>query len=170
MGYDLTGIKRKLTSRYPWFGGIIADTGFEETDKVRTLAGDGKTIRYNPAYLEELTKEEQLFVFAHELCHIAFDHIYRSAGKDQEVWKAATDAVVNQWLKRDGLPIARGGIREEPSEQAMIAACLVLEGADTVGESLYFVNPDYADAGWFDRALEKTAQNGSHIFYSERGE
>ncbi len=110
MGYDLTGIKRKLTSRYPWFGGIIADTGFEETDKVRTLAGDGKTIRYNPAYLEELTKEEQLFVFAHELCHIAFDHIYRSAGKDQEVWKAATDAVVNQWLKRDGLPIARGGI------------------------------------------------------------
>ena len=67
-------------------------------------------------------------------------------------------------------PIALGGIREEPSEQAMIAACLVLEGADTVGESLYFVNPDYADAGWFDRALEKTAQIGSHIFYSERGE
>lgn len=68
------------------------------------------------------------------------------------------------------MPIALGGIREEPSEQAMIAACLVLEGADTVGESLYFVNPDYADAGWFDRALEKTAQIGSHIFYSERGE
>ena len=110
MAYDITGLKRKLIARYPWFGGIIADTGFEETDAVRTLAGDGKNLRYNAGYLEELTGEEQLFVFAHELCHIAFNHIYRSAGKDQEVWKAATDAVVNQWLKRDGLPIARGGI------------------------------------------------------------
>ena len=68
------------------------------------------------------------------------------------------------------MPIALGGIRDDPSEQAMIAACLVLEGANTVGESLYFVNPEYADAGWFDSALEKTAQIGSHNFYSERGE
>ncbi len=68
------------------------------------------------------------------------------------------------------MPIALGGIREDPSEQAMIAACLVLEGADTVGESLYFVNPDYADVWWFDNALEKTAQIGSHNFYAERGE
>ena len=67
-------------------------------------------------------------------------------------------------------PIALGGIREDPSEQAMIAACLVLEGADTVGDSLFFINPEFADAGWFDAALEKTAQIGSHYFYSERRE
>ena len=67
-------------------------------------------------------------------------------------------------------PIALGGIREDPSEQAMIAACLVLEGAETVGDSLYFVNPDYADTWWFDSALEQTARIGNHNFYSERSE
>ena len=68
------------------------------------------------------------------------------------------------------MPIALGGIREDPSEQAMIAACLVLEGAETVGDSLYFVNPDYADTWWFDSALEQTARIGNHNFYSERSE
>lgn len=66
-------------------------------------------------------------------------------------------------------PIALGGIREDPSEQAMIAACLVLEGANTVGDSLYFVNPAYGSY-WFDSALELTAVIGNHNFYCDRGE
>ena len=63
-------------------------------------------------------------------------------------------------------PIALGGIREEPGEQAMIAACLVLEGADTVGDSLYFVNPA-SGSGWFDANLELVAVIGNHNFYAQ---
>ena len=63
-------------------------------------------------------------------------------------------------------PIALGGIREDPSEQAMIAACLVLEGANTVGDSLYFVNPA-SGSGWFDANLELVAVIGNHNFYAQ---
>lgn len=66
-------------------------------------------------------------------------------------------------------PIALGGIREDPAEQAVIAAYLVLEGANTVGDSLYFVNPAYGSY-WFDSALELTAVIGNHNFYTDKGE
>lgn len=61
-------------------------------------------------YLESLSVEEQTFIFAHEVCHIAFNHILRSEGKDPELWNIATDGVINQFLKRDGLKMAPGGV------------------------------------------------------------
>lgn len=39
-------------------------------------------------------------------------------------------------------PAADGSVLGEPDERSVIAACLCLEGYNTVGESLYFVNPD----------------------------
>ena len=63
-------------------------------------------------------------------------------------------------------PVALGGIREEPGEQAVIAACLVLEGADTAGDSLYFVNPALGSS-WFDSNLELVTSIGNHNFYAQ---
>lgn len=34
----------------------------------------------------------------------------RSEGKDPELWNIATDGVINQFLKRDGLKMAKGGV------------------------------------------------------------
>ena len=66
-------------------------------------------------------------------------------------------------------PVALGGIREDPEERSVIAAYLVLEGANTVGDSLYFVNPAYGSY-WFDSTLELTAVIGRHNFYTDKGE
>ncbi len=64
-------------------------------------------------------------------------------------------------------PIALGSILEEPTQQALIAAYLALEGTDIVGDCLYFVNPKYAGA-WFDASLDLVAQIGSHNFYARK--
>ena len=64
-------------------------------------------------------------------------------------------------------PVALGGIREDPSEQAVIASYLVLEGASTVGDCLYFVNPEFGSY-WFDSALELQAVIGHHNFYTDK--
>lgn len=110
MSFDMDALKRTVLARYPYFGSVAAALSYEETDRVRTIGCDGKTIFFNPEYMTGLNSEERLFVLAHELCHVAFGHIRRSRGRDKEVWKAATDAVINQLLKRDGLQIIRGGI------------------------------------------------------------
>ena len=49
----------------------------------------------------------------------------------------------------------------------MIASYLVLEGANVVGDCLYFVNPAYGSA-WFDNTLELRATIGHHNFYADK--
>ena len=102
--------KKDMLARYPYFGSLAASLEYVETTAVRTMGNNGRTIYYNPGYIESLTDEERTFVLTHEVCHIAFDHIRRGKGKDPEIWKNATDAVVNQLLKRDGMKIISGGI------------------------------------------------------------
>lgn len=117
MIYDIDGLKRKVLHIYPYFGGLAAGITYEEAEGIRTaksVAGAdasrgsgfiGRTIVYDPHYLAELSVGQQIFVLARALCHIAFRHERRGQGKDPAVWKAATDAVITQMLKRDGLEL-----------------------------------------------------------------
>ena len=110
MKYDIAALKRKMLVKYPFFGSVVASVGYKENKDIPTAGTDGETIYYNPEYLEGLSVEEQTFIFAHEVCHIAFNHILRSEGKNPELWNIATDGVINQFLKRDGLKMASGGV------------------------------------------------------------
>ena len=105
---NVDSIKRRLLVKYPFFGSVVANSNFIAEPAVGTAGTDGKTIYYNPNFIELITDEEQTFIFAHEICHIAFDHIFRSEGKDKDLWNIATDSVVNAFLKQDGLPIVEG--------------------------------------------------------------
>ena len=107
---SLAEAKKDMLARYPFFGSLAASVEYVETAEIRTIGSNGKVIYYNPEYIAALTEEERTFVLTHEICHIAFDHIGRGRGKDPEVWKEATDAVINQLLKRDGMKIIRGGV------------------------------------------------------------
>ena len=110
MKYDIAALKRKMLVKYPFFGSVVASVGYKENKDIPTAGTDGETIYYNPEYLESLSVEGQTFVFVHEVCHIAFNHILRSEGKDPELWNIATDGVINQFLKRDGLKMTKGGV------------------------------------------------------------
>lgn len=105
---DLKVIKRKLLERLPYFGQVIQNVRFREY-KCKTACTDGLSVMYNPEFIDKLDEDEQLFVFAHELLHVAYNHIYRSENKNNKLWNIATDAVINQQLKRDcKLPLFEG--------------------------------------------------------------
>ena len=110
MKYDITALKRKMLVKYPFFGSVVANVDYKEDKEIPTAGTDGETIYYNPEFLERLSVEEQIFIFVHEVCHIAFNHILRSDGKDQKLWSIATDGVINQFLKSDGLKMAPDGV------------------------------------------------------------
>ena len=110
MIYDITALKRKVIALYPFFGSIAADVEYQETEDIKSIKSDGRNIFYNPKYMSCLSAADQILVLAHELCHIAFEHTARGKGKDPMIWETATDAVINQMLKRDGLDIIAGGI------------------------------------------------------------
>ena len=107
---NVESIKRRLLVKYPFFGSVVANSNFIAEPAVGTAGTDGKNIYYNPNFIESITDDQQTFIFAHEICHIAFEHIFRSEGKDKYLWNIATDSVVNAFLKQDGLPIVEDGV------------------------------------------------------------
>ena len=110
MSTDIDSIKRKLLIKYPTFGSVIANIEFQASKDIETAGTDGKVLLYNPKFLGGLSEKQQIFIFAHEICHVAFEHIFRSEGKDKRLWNIATDSVINALLKQDGLPIVEGGV------------------------------------------------------------
>ncbi len=110
MIYDIMPHVRRVLALYPFFGSVASGAEYIEAKGTGTVRNNGRDILYDPEYLAGLTDSQQLFVLAHELCHVAFGHKSRGTGRDPAVWDAAADAVINQWLKRDGLEIIPGGI------------------------------------------------------------
>lgn len=110
MKSDIEVLKRKMLVKYPFFGSVVTNVDYKESKDIIAAATDGKIIYYNPDFLNGLNISEQIFIFAHEVCHIAFNHILRSENKDNDLWNIATDAVINQFLKQDGLTMVQGGV------------------------------------------------------------
>ena len=110
---DLEAIKRMLLVKYPAFSGIVLNTQFIEREDVITAATDGEVVYYNTNFMNKLNNDEQLFVFAHEICHMAFNHIQRKKDKDTYIWNIATDAVINALLKKDGLSVLENAVNIE---------------------------------------------------------
>ena len=65
-------------------------------------------------------------------------------------------------------PVSKGTIHDDPKQEDIIAAYMVLEGANTAGECIYFVNPDYGSF-WFDNNLDFVKKLGRHNFYVRKG-
>ena len=110
MSVDIDAIKRKLLIKYHTFGSVIANLEFQASKDIATAGTDGKVLLYNPKFVSGLSDKERTFLFAHEVCHVAFEHIFRSEGKDKQLWNIATDSVINALLKQDGLPMIEGGV------------------------------------------------------------
>ena len=66
-------------------------------------------------------------------------------------------------------PAATGAVLDAPDERSIIAAYLCLEGYNTVGDCLYFVNPEKGKSRWFEEELQFVCSIGDHDFYAERG-
>lgn len=109
-------IKRKLFDKYPFFGTIIDTIPYVEAISCvdfngnPTTATDGSSIYYHPEFIKNLSEEECEFVFAHEIVHVAFNHVERGKDKDQIIWNIAADAVTNAFLKKDGFELVKGAV------------------------------------------------------------
>ncbi len=101
-------LKSSVLSKFPHLGVTMSGLRIETTDSIPTACTDGSTVYYSPKFFERLTYDQQVFVMAHEILHVAFDHIWRSKDKEPQLWNIATDAVINQILQDEDLPIIAG--------------------------------------------------------------
>lgn len=62
-------------------------------------------------------------------------------------------------------PVINGTVYDTPTDESVIAAKLCLEGADVVGDSLYFLAPDLTKNHWIMNNRTYVATIGCHWFY-----
>lgn len=63
-------------------------------------------------------------------------------------------------------PVSNGAIRRAPNEESVIAAKLCLDGANTAGNALYFINPYTSPNSWASRNRPYVATIGAHAFFA----
>lgn len=108
--FDINSVINRTLIYFPIFKILINNIHFVENNSMQTACTNGNTIYYNSSFFQSLSKDEQVFIIAHELMHITLKHLSRLEERDIEIWNYATDAVINQILKNNGLPLVSGVI------------------------------------------------------------
>lgn len=101
-----------LMLRQPFFGSIALSLTMEETDEIPSMATDGKSIKYNPKFVQMHKIEEIEGVIAHEAMHVALKHMLRRGDFDRQLWNMATDYAINLIVVDSGLKIPECGLLE----------------------------------------------------------
>lgn len=92
-----------LTLEHPFFGVLSFGMDHVLDDRIDppTACVNGLIVRYHPEFVASLTKDEMLFLVAHECMHPMLDHIGRLQGREPKRWNIACDIVVNSYLTTD---------------------------------------------------------------------
>ena len=98
--FNIDNVINRMLIYFPIFKTFINNIVFIEDKAISTACTNGSKVYYNFEYFSSLSKDEQVFIVAHELMHITLKHITRLEGRNIEVWNYATDAVINQILKK----------------------------------------------------------------------
>lgn len=106
--FDVNKIIVRFKIKYPRFEYIIDELPIEYDDSIETACTDGEKLYFNKQFMESLDEDEQLFTFAHEVLHVALNHIDRCLDKNMYYWNLATDAVINDYLRNNGLKFVKG--------------------------------------------------------------
>ena len=58
MKSDIEMLKRKMLVKYPFFGSVVTNVDYKESKDIIAAATDGKTIYYNPDFLDKYIRAD----------------------------------------------------------------------------------------------------------------
>ena len=106
MNFDtaLTNAKFSLLTDYEsvFIATILLNLNIIEDSSIETACTNGKYIKLNPDFFNDLPLKVRVFVLAHETWHIAFQHGGRNETRNHEKFNRACDYVINLMLKEAG--------------------------------------------------------------------
>jgi len=102
--------RTNLVLDHPFFGCLALKMKLIEDKKVETAVTDGKSIDYNPSFIECLSNAETTGMLAHEVMHIALGHNWRQGDREHNKWNIACDYTINGNLEKAGFALPAGGL------------------------------------------------------------
>lgn len=148
---ELSECRRAMLNRQPFTGSVAMNLNIVpiRDTHVDTACTDGKNVFFDLAFMEELTREERIFVFAHEVWHNLMCHFARNENRDRRIMNIATDLEVNQILVKDGFTIPQNALMPEkfglPPDKAAEEYYEMLVKSQRTGNSDSFDKHMYGD-------------------------
>lgn len=90
--------RMKILANNGFYGLMLMHMGFALDETIETAATDGKKLFFAPAFLDDLTDSELVFILQHEILHVVLKHVMRTGDMDNELFNIACDIVVNSYI------------------------------------------------------------------------
>lgn len=94
----LAKARTALILEHPFIGTLALNMPMSLDPSIPTACTNGKWVKFNPKFIEDLDDEQLKFLVAHEVFHPMFEHMYRLNGRNHKKWNKAGDYVINQLL------------------------------------------------------------------------
>ncbi|PRY38505.1 putative metal-dependent peptidase [Spirosoma oryzae] len=112
--YDkLIGQRIQLLFHQPFFAQVCMYLTLIEDPAIPTACTNGKYIKYNPTWINGMTKEAAQGLILHEVGHVILLHQFRKQGREHHRWNIACDHFINLWLLDAGFKLPEGGYHDE---------------------------------------------------------
>ncbi len=111
----LTIARIALQRKHPFYAYLTLKLKTIEKAEVGTAGVDGKgKMYYSPEFVDKLSTDELVFLWAHEVSHLIFAHCELKGKRNHILWNMAGDYAINQLLVRDNVgKFIEGGLLEE---------------------------------------------------------
>ena len=107
--------RARLMMDQAFFGTLLLGMPLIEdaTLKPPTMATDGKSIWFHPAFVDECSVDEVKGVLCHEVLHTAMLHPFRRGGRDRKKANKAMDYAINGIIEDSGLRLPSFRLRDK---------------------------------------------------------
>ena len=105
----------------PFFGSLALGLALVVDPGCGTAWTDGRSLGYDPAFIDTLSHDQVKALVAHEVMHCAAGHPWRRAGRQMSKWNLAADKVINSVLRDCGMVLPDGVYCAEGAEVGMSA-------------------------------------------------
>jgi predicted metal-dependent peptidase len=100
--------RSELVLDHPFFAELAMRLDMREDPSCQTAWSDGRTLAYNPSYIEGMPLEKVKGLQCHEVLHLACCHHTRRNGRDEKLWNTACDYAINPVLLEAGIELPHG--------------------------------------------------------------
>ena len=111
----LTIARIKLGKQHMFYGYLSLKLKVVEDASIGTAGVDGKGKMYfAPEFIADKTTDELMFLWAHEIGHLIFEHVSFKGNRDHMIWNMAGDYVINHIAVRDKVgTMIKGGLYDD---------------------------------------------------------
>jgi predicted metal-dependent peptidase len=104
----MTAARTSLVLEQPFFGTLALSLKMECDPSTDTAWVNGRSLGYNPTFIDSQSHDRITGTVAHEVFHCAMGHPFRRGDRDPKQWNKACDLSINPQLRDSGFSLPDG--------------------------------------------------------------